>query len=388
MHIVETHSLAAGQPIGNPHLETQYYPLNIDKYICFAPFSKPIKSYDLWNDVLQIIVPILNQHNIKIVQIGAKNEIPLPNCIHTQGKTSILQANYLIKNSLLYFGADTWAVHAASISNVPIVALYANNKKENVGPYWGDKSKQILLDCYEENELPVYQLDENPKRINKIKPETVAESILKLLNITYKSLYKTIFIPELYKFHILEIIPTSVVNPNQLGTNSIAVRMDLFFNQEILEQQIRICPVTIVTNKPIEEKFINNYTKNINQIVYIIQDDNESNVKFIKYCQLKGINLLLLSYLDEEFINKIKLDYAEIGVINKKQKFNFDLIKDYNKNKLYFKTNKIVIYNGLIYPSALHIQRNEPLTENGINRVIDSPDFWKDSEHYYLLSVE
>lgn len=385
MHLVETYSLAAGQPIGIPKLETQYFPLNIEKYICFAPFSKPIKSYNLWADVLQIIIPILNENQIKILQIGAKDEQPLPNCIHLQGRTTLLQANYLIKNSLLYFGADTWAVHAASILNVPIVSLYSNNKVKNVGPYWGDKNKQILLDCYEKDELPVYQLDENPKRIDKIKPEIIAQSILKLLGLEFNFPYKTLFIPELYKFHILESIPTSVVNPSQLGTNSIAVRMDLFFNEEVLENQIKTCPVTLITNKPVNQKIIDNYSKRINQLVYIIENGNEENAKFVKYCQFKGINILLLSYLPEESIKELRLDYCEIGVINKKQDFDFNRIKD--RNNLYFKTNKILIYNGTIYPSAVHAQRNEPITQNGINRIIDTPEFWRDWEHFYFLTV-
>lgn len=387
MHIVETHSLAAGQKIGTPHLEVQYFPLNVEKYICFAPYSKPIKTYDLWFDVLQIILPELQKHNIKIVQIGAKDEQPIPHCLHLQGKTTVLQANYLIKNSLLYFGADTWATHAAGISNIPIVALYSNNSIENVRPYWGDKNKQVLIDCYEENELPVYQLEENPKRINKIKPEEVADAILKLLNIEYNYPFKTIFIPELYKFHILELIPTSNINPAQFNTNSIAVRMDLHFDEQILINQINICPVTIVTNRILNYKIIDNFAKKINQLVFIVSDNNPNNPKFVKYCESKGINILLLSYLPEEQIKDLKLDYAEVGIINKKAEFDFNKIKDFDKSKLYFKTNRLIIYNNQIYPSPLHAKINQPISQNGINKIIDNELFWRDWENYYLLII-
>ena len=74
MNLIESYSLQAGAKIDKPFILQKFFPLAVQKYIVLQPFSKPSKSYDLWNDVTDILKPILSQNGIEIVQIGAKGE--------------------------------------------------------------------------------------------------------------------------------------------------------------------------------------------------------------------------------------------------------------------------------------------------------------------------
>jgi len=193
VHLLSRYSLSCGVKPGNPFIIDKYYPLPFNKYITFQPFSRQSKSFDFWQEVLDLILPVLNKENIKIVQIGGINEKPFLGCYHTQGGTSIAQAAFLIKHSLFHFGTDSFGVHLASAFKKKIVALYSNNYPSCVGPYWSDSSDVILLEPdRNKNKKPSFALEENPKSINLIKPEKIAESICKLLNLKFKIEYKSL----------------------------------------------------------------------------------------------------------------------------------------------------------------------------------------------------
>ena len=142
MHLLEAQCLITSSKASKPYILEKYYPLPFDKYIVFAPYSKPAKNFSYFHDVLDILIPILKNAGITIVQIGGQNEPPFPDCYHLQGKTSLNQAYSIIKNSLLYFGADTFSSHFSSAANIPSVVLISNNHSNNVRGYW-NRDKQI-----------------------------------------------------------------------------------------------------------------------------------------------------------------------------------------------------------------------------------------------------
>jgi hypothetical protein len=91
--------------------------------------------------------------------------------------------------------------------------------------------------------------------------------------------------------------------------------------------------------------------------------------------------------MSEDALNKIKLDYCEYGLIVKRTPFDpnsNDLTKGQN---LLFKTNKYIIFNKDLYLSYAHLNAGQKMSSlnDRINPVKDDPEFWKDSEHFYLL---
>ncbi len=388
MHLIQSYSLAVGQPIGSPNLPIDFYPLEVERYIVFQPFSKPAKSYDYFSEVLQLLIPIFNSLKISVVQIGAANEQSFPGCINLQGKTTLAQGNYLIKNAIMNLSVDSWSAHVAGIFNIPLVALYSNNKVNNVCPFFGDKSKQILLDCYEKDELPTYVLQEHPKRINKIKPETIYKSVLKLLGINIEHSLESLYFGSHYNNLVIESIPDQIYDPKQLGGEGLTLRFDKFYNPAMLQHQAAVCPINIYTNKEIDINLLKSIQPRLQNIFYVIEKDN--NPEFIKQLFNNGFRYTLLSSLSEQEINDNKLKYSDYGIIHHRKPLNPNELPEFKSvsvEKLLFKTNKYVIYNKDLYPSHAHLAAKIKI--NGLNdrifNVIDNPDFWIDWEHCYFL---
>ena len=145
MNIAKLYSLASGQKIGKVWTLEKYYPIPFDNFIVIQPYSKLSKCYGFWPDVLTLIAPILEKNGIKILQCGDKNEPGLNYCYHTQGATSWGNLEYLVSKSRLVLTTDSISSHLAGHFNKPLVVLISNNFKSCIGPYFGDKTKQIIL---------------------------------------------------------------------------------------------------------------------------------------------------------------------------------------------------------------------------------------------------
>jgi len=268
MHLVESFSLNTGLKIDQPYLYDKFVPLPFRcGYITLQPFGKyPSRQYDYWKEVMEILKPVLTDNNIKVIQLGTKNENPIQGCYDMRGKTSFSQASYLIKNSLLHLGIDSFGIHFASGVKKKIVGIYSNMLPSQTGPYWSDSKDVILLEPpRESHEKPSYSIEEDPKTINTIKPEDIAKSVCKLLRLEYDYPYKTLYTGREYHVNKIEVVPVNfITNHVEMGVESMIVRMDMYFNEESLERQLRICPCSIVTDQPINVSLLQKYKSRIN----------------------------------------------------------------------------------------------------------------------------
>ena len=372
MHLIESYASSCGLKINKPFIYTNFFPLNTDKYISFQPFSKPAKNYDYWQDVINLIYPYLKNEKIDIVQIGTKDDPKIDKCIHTCGQTNISQAAYIIQKSILHLGADSFGAHIASGFDKKILALYSNNNIENVLPYWSKKEDLVLLKP-NINKKPSYASEENPKSINLIKPEEIASGILKLLNIQHNKFFETIRIGENYNKKTLELILDQFIDPNAIQIENLIIRMDYFFNQNALEALLKTKKCIIFTNKAIDINMLKLYKNNILQIIYIIEESNESN--FIKELKKNTINFVMISSLPEGILNKYKINYMDYGLIINTQD---DIKKNFNyKNCKYLSSKTIVSSKGQFK------SKYDWLNQNG-DKVVDDPEFWKEIENFYI----
>jgi len=395
MKLLENYSLAAGMKINHPELVTKYYPLPFDKWVTFHPQSKDSKNYDRFEDVISIIHPILEKYGIKIVQIGAKNEKPFNNCYHTQGNTSLAQVNFIIQNSLCHFGVDSVWQHVAGIFNIPLVDLASNNYAHNISPYFGDRNKQIILEpARADGEKPSFALQENPKTINRILPEIVAYNILKLLKLEsdFNFNYESVFLGVNYLNKLIELVPTQIMDISNLGIDNLIMRMDYFHNENILYQQLNRNKCTIIADNIVSLDILKEKKDKITQFIFELNKFN-NNPEYIRQISKLGINWILYSREDKEWIQEQKINYCDFAIIlpkNRSKKENINEIKDINTEKLFFKSNKFTIDSGKIYPSRQHWKDKIHLT-SGLNcpilSCIDKDGFWDENEyHYYLQS--
>ena len=386
MHIIETYALNCGLKIDKPFIYEKYCPIPFDNYISFQPCSKyESKSYDLWQEVINQVAPKLIQKNIHIVQIGGKDEKPLENCYHLQGKTNINQAAYIIKRSIMHFGADSFGVHVASNYDKPIVALYSNSRPENAGPYFNSNSKIKIFEIDKKDRRPSYSAQESPKTINEIDPIQVANSILSMLDLDLVNI-KTVRIGEEYNRRLIESVPNAIIaDISKLGVNSLIMRMDYEFNEGVLEEQLKRNNCSIVTSKPIKTQILKTYKSNIAQIIYNL--DEKHDVNFVKALKKSGVPFALSTELSEDFLKSIKIHYMDYQQIIRSVKSKKEDIKNLEDlNNLYYKSNKITISNGKIYNSKAAYLKDMPFNHKPI-KVIDIPEFWEEAKYFYLFEL-
>jgi hypothetical protein len=382
MRLLDTYATNTGSKIDKPFIYTKFFPLPLDRYITLqsqTPYDS--RNYSFWQEVIDIIVPYLSKEKIHLVQVGTKDERPLNGAINLLGQTNINQLAYVIENSTLHFGADSLCVHLASYFDKPIVSIYSISNPNVAGPHFGDKNKHILLKGYERigNKKPSYSQVESPKSIDTIKPEEIAKSILQLLDIKYNDIPETIFFGTDFNVKSFEIIPDEILDPSSIPVENPIVRMDYNFNEKALEIIISMKKSIVFTNKPIKKDIIEKYKHNINQLIYIIEEDND--VDFVKLLKNNSVNYVLLSFLPEEILNNFKLDYMDYNlIINRKHKTKEDT-KIQDINNLYYKSCRT-----LFSSKGKFMSRYDWINGNG-NKVVDHPDFWKEADNFYIFKL-
>jgi len=379
MHLLERYATSCGVKIDRPYIYDKFFPLPFDKYITFQPYSKyEAKNYDYWGEVLILLTPFLEKHNIRVVQIGGEKDKQVQGCHVLCGQTKIQQAAYIIKNSLLHLGTDSFAAHIASGFNKKIVAIYSNNNIENVKPYWSDQ-KDLTLIRAESNKKPSYSANEFPKQINDIKPELIAQSVLDALDIKEIINIKTLFIGKNFQNKTFELIPDISLNIQAIPIKNPIVRMDYVFNEAFLENVLKLKEnVIIFTNKKINSNLISKYKQKISQIIYIIDEDNDPSFALVLKKNL--INYVLLSFLPQNILQKYKLNYMDYNLIVSKdlptKLENISL----SENTRY-RSSKILLSSEGEFSSKYEWQNKTK------DMVIDDPEFWKEVDNFHIFQL-
>lgn len=383
MHLLEQYALSCGIKIDKPFIETSYYPTESNKYITLHTSNRiQSKTYDYYNDVLDLIHPFLKEEGIDVIQIGSRNEEKINHCIHYQGKTTIRQASYLIKNSLLHFGTDSFSTHVASGFNKKIVSLYSVLFKECCGPFWGDRNDHVLLEPDWSKSKPSFSDQEYPKSINSIMPEKVAKPVLDLLNIKndLKNI-ETFHIGSAYHAGSLSVIPNHVMPKTFAPQQPANILANEHFDEVNIAKWAYSRKVNIFLDQPMQYNYLQAIRDNVHQINYYIKpDDNE---EFFKLIQKMGIKLKLICE-DENYINEARLKFFdwEVHLLKKKTKKDIDNYQKICDNTRY-KSAQIISSNNMLYASKSAWKNDIPGRHN---KIIDEPDFWDNAINLKLYN--
>lgn len=386
--LANTYSLSTGLKINKPHINLLPFPLPFDKFLVFHNSSgNESKNYDYFQVVIDFIKPILDKNNIHIVQLGGAEDKPLGQVLNLQGKTSIAQTNYILNNSLLLIANDSMLGHIAGALNKNVVILYGPTSATAHGPFWRGNDT-ILIESHRNGNLPSYSFNENPKTINLIKPEEVYDAILSILKLESEFKYETINIGSNYGYGIIETVLDSVVGPDFIKEASIIIRYDYLENPQNLANQLSIRKCVIVTDKPIDLNLLKHFKPNILQLQYKITENHNSD--FAKSVKRIGIPIKLFSEINNEELNRFKMEYFDIGLIHTNKVSRKEDIENYEKinSNTLFKTNKIILSNKKIYSSNTHRLLNIPQEEIVAteNKVIDVPQFYEERDFFYFFN--
>jgi ADP-heptose:LPS heptosyltransferase len=229
--LLKTYSLNTGFKIRKLKPMEAYFPVP-EKYVTIQTSSgMGSKNYDLWIDVINSIHKNLKKHGYEILHIG-KDGVELPNTKNLLNSTNFHQVNYIIRNSSLHIGNDSFAVHLAGLHEIPIVAVYGPTTIDNHGPHFKGK-KTFLIESHRNGKNPTFSAHEEDKTINLIKSEEIVNNIYKALEIDEIDDKKTLFVGKFYPNRIVEIVPNCLVDPRSLGASEPVLRCDIESNDEI-----------------------------------------------------------------------------------------------------------------------------------------------------------
>ncbi len=388
MHLLSRYSLSMGAKIDEPYVNTSFFPLPFNKYIVLSPFSSnmPAKNYRFWNFVLDNIAPILANKGISIVHLGGIGEPVYKHCLNLAGKTTFSQSAFLVKNSLALLGIDSFLTHVASALNVPLVSLYSVSCPSACGPFWGDRDKQILLQPnFNEGETYYYN-PSGPDKVNTIKPEQVIHAIGKILNLSFPGI-KTLNIGAHFDIGLLDIVPNCVLPPNIFNDKPLSIRYDKGGEENNVYKQLSFRRCVVLTDKPLNTDILSQLRQNVERIIFVVKEDSKPD--FIAKVANAGIQIGLISRLEESSLNLKKLDFSDVGIIEQiKPGRKPDSVT--NPNKTFFKTGKRIISREKMFLSYAHELENKNLDNPSIDEdtIVDSDLFWNDIENYLVYEKE
>lgn len=378
-HLIEEYAKSLGVKIGKPVLNDHFYPILDEKYITIHTDNKiDSKNYEYFPQVINLIKPILNSLGYKIYQIGGPADPVLFNADKIFLNLSYRQSAYLLKNSSLHLGIDSLPVHLASMYDIPIVALYSHIMASNAYPYWSSQEKIILLESDKQGNKPSYSYEEFPKTIRTIKPETIANAVLKLLNIEIELNFNTLKIGSNFHVEICEVVPNFMANIEDKKNKVIYIRADLHFDIEKIAFWCQNYRVIIITDKILPLDLVGFFSKNIENI-FIKLKNEEIPTEYLEELKKTKVKFAL-TCKEKENLSAIRNKYFDFVVEYDDEK---DKIKNCCKINGKFFTNKILISDGKIYPSEAHLKQQKTIDMHN-DVIYDDDIFWKDIEHYYI----
>jgi len=390
MHLVEQYSLASGAKIGKPYIYEKFLPLPFNKYITFSPFSRPAKNYGYWKDALSMLIPVLRKMNTHIVQLGGEKEEVFEGCYNLCGKTTINQAAYLIKRSQLHLGTDTFSTHLASAFKKKIVSLYSNSLIQNCGPFWSEKKDIVLLESDRDGKKHSFATEEAPRTINTIAPEKIAYSVFSLLGIEAKIKNKTVKIGPKWNNEFLEVIPSSVTNfSKEVPRDRHVIRMDYHYDTEVMEEQLKVNPGLIVSNRPIPIDILVRHKERISQVIHLIRNE-DYDANFSRELERNNIPNSIYSDLEGELLKKLKYAILNLNkpimTIEKKDKKSLPNYEKLQLDKLMFRSRKFLIKGDKIYPGRAAFLNDitiKNFTPDPIP-ILDQKEFWEEMDFFWI----
>ena len=391
MHILESFALQNDLKIDRPFVYERFFPLAVEKFITLDTSSLGTEAmkYDHWQLVVDLIQPFLEEQQIKIVQLGAKNDPPLTGCYIALGQCNFNQKAYVINKGLAHVSTNNEAAHIASTYNKKSVVIFPHNcYPQQFLPYWTEQGYLEIL-YPQMTSKPSFNPSETPKSINLIAPESIAGKILKSVGMLgFVPEFRTLKIGGSFHRKRIESTLTRILDPAELGVSSLIVRMDLNFNEEGLVKQLEASPCSVITNRPFNKEILNKFSKRIVELVYYIERGDEG-LDFISKVKEKSINYLLRSRAEDDEIKDFKMTYFDYGLVNHvSQKTKHDYAELKNKKKLYYKSNHFIIHNNSFYPSTAALLRDihgKPTMEHEPFEAIEDPLFWEEEEHFHFF---
>lgn len=382
MKLLDSFSTITGIQPGKSFIYERLYPLDSDKFIILDTQStNPAFHYLFWFRVIELIEPYLSEKNIKIVHFIEDKKYHY-NHTYVDNSASVHHKSYLIRNALYYCGPSKLYSLLASELSTPQCLLKVDYDLNNTLA----EESQIINTNYQRKNF----LNPNGMAINNIRPEEIAKKILKdLLNIS-PAFDNTISIGRLFSSPMLELVPDCSFKTQNPKANEIVIRMDYFFNEQILSEQLQLESCSIVTNKSIDNNLIKKFKSRIKKIFFLVEKNSDSS--FVDFIESEKINYDLMTSLEEKDLSLEKIKYLDYKKVNRLNILDMSFLNGLDASKIYFRTNKIIIKGGKMFCSKWHsrVGQFNPDVRNSKNSLPSFIDktFKEEADYFYFLTSE
>jgi len=395
--LLDIYSRASGLEIGKPDIRTVGVALPFEKYITIHNSSgQTAKNYEYWSDTIRLIFAQLEERGIEVVQIGTKGDLPVLHAHNLCGQTSINQTAFLIKNSLCHLSNDSFSAHMAASFGTTQVELFGSTSMKNHGPHenWLTNPNSIFIESTRNGNLPSYQSFESPKTINLIKPENVAQAILKAMCIDAEINIETLWIGPKYGQGLFEFDNSFVMNPSVYSDLSFNLWFDRNPDEEILFKNLLGRSFYIITDRVISDGIFNkSLSKNIKVLAVELKKENCNEVlTFVKKLAKSNLNYIIPCYESSDWIDSQRIRFSDFAIIQQEKKFSLGSVTDEQKDLLkvatHFRTSKFLLTKAGLTLSKSHKNANI-IVESGDStdneaQIIDDPLFWADAESQWI----
>jgi len=360
-----------------PVLQEHIFPLPFERYIVFHNDNAlPSKHYDYMPEVIALLKPILKGY--AFVQIGGPKDPHIEGVdVHYAGLTWN-QSAYVISKCDLFIGQDSAPAHIVSMYDRKAVVLYSHIYEQQSPLNWSSPENVRTLSPDFSAKKPSYAAQENPKRNKEIGVEKICNAAFELLGAGTKLNFQTLRIGDTFHERVVEVIPDFVINDDSLKGGLIHMRLDKVFDPQCMKLWLqRGHNVNVVTKKKVDFALLQEFRQHIKQVTLFARDVDSFDLDYVKSVKSLGCGLVVVTDNDE-ILSPLRLkffDYQVERLHNPDRSIVDSIPKDAK-----FWTKKLVFSKGKAYPSTSHWQKKDQNPQ----KIIDTPEFWRDIEFYYI----
>jgi len=378
-HLLEEYAKNLGVKISLPVIKDHFFPLTADKYITLSNDDEvESKHYPYYDMVLNLIRPFLQEEDIKVVQLGGKVRIE---GVDTALNLSFKQKSFILSRSLLHIGSDNVLNHVASAKQIPTINIFGNTFPNINRPIFSKPSFNVNI-APKWDKKPSFSNVDPKKQISTIKPEKIAGSILKSLKLSSVPIgFKTLHVGEKFKQKVVEIVPTSFAPLTLPEGQVVIVRADYGFNEDSFLRFCKSYKVVVYANQLIQPHGLKQIAHNL-QTLFIFAEASWDTIPTSYFKTLKDLNIeCVLLVKEEKDLPAIRNKYFDIAI------HPYLSLKDppckISENTR-FLSEKRIIEDGKEYLSYAHWKKG--LDKN--NEVLDTPEYWRESDHFYIYESD
>lgn len=374
-HLIEEYAKSLGVKISSPVVKDHYFPICFDKYITIHQASNvSSKTYSHYDIVVRLLKPFLERAKIKVIQLGGSKKIE---GVDAALNISFKQQSFILSKSLVHLGCDSALAQLSSSKKIPTVTLFGNVFAANAKPAFSDESINVALEP-KWDKKPCFSIEDPKKQIDSIKPEVVAQSVLDFLQIEKEDIrFNTKYVGSSFQNPVVEVIPTSFAPLKLKSGQELMIRADYAFDEDCFMKYCSSYPVTIFANSLIQPHGLQKIAKNVNKF-YLFLDETWDSIPENYFEILKNMDIdLTIIVKKEEELRGIRNKYFDIPVIPYLSEKKAPCEVSENSR---FMSSLRLIEGGKEYLSHAHWKKG--LDSN--NKVLDTPEYWKESDHFYI----